>query len=272
MKTILCPIDRSPHSDRLIYYVGDLAKDTQSKIYLINVQTSARKKLELAHINTSDKKVEHEQLYELHDYLNSVKHIPCSIENESVSEKNYKKLGTIADQYDLMAMVITATRENKSMNKAVSLTKIIQETLVPLLLIPDQFKYKKIKRLLYAYDYKHEPEPPLVQLHWLADWFEAEVRFISVLPSDITTMEQDKLTSIHKSIGNSWKGNHKISFETIIYPDVPKCLEQYLSLREMNDLLVLSVNHRNMLERVWHKSVVKGLLEYSKHPYLIIHK
>jgi hypothetical protein len=113
---------------------------------------------------------------------------------------------------------------------------------------------------------------PLIQLQWLADWYEAEIRFISVLPSDISTKEQDKLSSIHKAIGNSWKGNNKVSFETIIYPDVPPCFEQYLSLREMNDLLVLSINHRNMLERFWHKSVVKGLLQYGKHPYLIIHK
>jgi hypothetical protein len=270
MKTILCPVDPSPHSDQLIHYVGDLAKDTQSKIYLIAAEASARKELALA--GPTNDKVEHERLDELHDYLNSVKHVLCSIEEESIMGNAYKKLGIIADGYDLMAMSITVTDKGKASAKGLDLTKILHATLVPLLLIPDQFKYKKIKRLLYAYDYKHEPEPPLIQLHWLADWFEAEIRFISVLPSDISTKEQDKLSSLHQTIGGSWKGNNKISFETIIYPDVPRCLEQYLSLREMNDLLVLSINHQNMLERFWHKSVVKGLLQYSKHPYLIIHK
>jgi hypothetical protein len=270
MKTMLCPIDSSPRSDRLVHYVGDLARDTQSKIYLIPAQASARKELVLA--GTNNDKPRHERLDELHDYLSSVKHVPCSIEEEPIAGNAYKKLGTIADGYDLMAMPFTVTGKEKARTKGLDLTKILHETLVPLLLVPDPFKYEKVKRLLYAYDYKHEPEPPLIQLHWLADWFEAEIRFISVLPSDISTKEQDKLISIHQVIGNSWKGNNKISFETIIYPDVPRCLEQYLSLREMNDLLVLSINHQNMLERFWHKSVVKGLLQYGKHPYLIIHR
>jgi hypothetical protein len=51
MKTILCPIDSSYRSDHLIHYVGDLAKDTQSKIYLIDANVSARKELALKGTN-----------------------------------------------------------------------------------------------------------------------------------------------------------------------------------------------------------------------------
>jgi hypothetical protein len=54
---------------------------------------------------------------------------------------------------------------------------------------------------------------------------------------------------------------------------MPKGLEHHLKLSDENDLLVLSINHQNILERVWHKRIVKGvLLHYSGYPILIIHK
>jgi hypothetical protein len=268
MKKILCPVDF--HSDKLLHYLGDLAKDTESKIYLIATEPSKDKKLALA--NSENRVGRNTPLDEFHDYLSAFKHVACGIEEESISGNSYKKLGLIADNYDLMAMSISGKGIGNVKEGGLNVTKIMQETLVPILLIPDEFKYTKIKHLLYAYDYKHEPDPPLSQLHWLADWFEAEVKFVSVLPSDISIKEQDKLEVLNKSIGKSWRGKNKISFETIVYPDVPRCLDQYLSLRGEHDLLVLSINHQNMLQRLWHKSVVKGLLRYSKHPYLIIHK
>jgi Universal stress protein family len=264
MKTILCPVEASPSSYRLVQYVGDLAKDLQAKVFLVSVQNTKRKTLALAgSLETSD----HTHVDELHDYLSGIRHIPGGIEHERLEGNSYKKLGELADRYDLLVMA-----NDPANKKGLNLTKTIAETLVPLMIVPDEFPYKKNQRLLYAYDYQNEPEPPLVQLHWLADWFEADVRFLTVLPKHTKEEENEGMLAVQKRITNSWKGKRQISFDTTTYPDVPRGLENYVGLREQNDLLVLSVNHHNMLERIWHKSVVKELLHYTKHPYLIIHK
>jgi nucleotide-binding universal stress UspA family protein len=264
MKTILCPVDSSPSSYRLVQYVGDLAKDLQAKVFLVAAQPTKRKALALAGLQD---KSDHTHIDELHDYLSGIRHIPGGVEQEGLEGKTYKKLGEMADRYDLLVMT------NDPSNKhGLDLTKTITATLVPLMVIPSEFRYRKNQRLLYAYDYQNEPEPPLVQLHWLADWFEADVRFLTVLPRHSKEEENEGLIAVQKRIANSWKGKRQVSFETTVYPDVPRGLENYVSLREQSDLLVLSVNHHNVLERIWHKSVVKELLHYTRHPYLIIHK
>jgi hypothetical protein len=267
MKKILCPIDSTPVSHRLVQYTGSLARDTQSKVYLISTEQE-KKSLVFAGVRQQGSG---RRLDELHDYLSGIKHVPCGVEEEAITGNRHKKLGAIADRYDLMTLAVLQSESQALSAQGLDLIKVLQETFAPILLVPDHFQYQKIKRLLYAYDYKHEPKPPLAELHWLADWFGAEVRFISVMQSDTSIHEEDRLNSLHNMIMNSWKGKNEISFETIIHPDVPRCLEHYLSLWKMNDLLVLSINHHNMLERLWHKSVVKGLLNRTLNPYLIIH-
>jgi len=263
MKTILCPVDFSTRSERLLAYVSSLAKDRNCKIYLVSAKAAQKKEKVLAgaHVGTikSDK---------LHDYFSGIIGLPFTVIDESLSGNLYKKLGSLADNYDIMAMSSVAHETEKDIN----LKKIIQDTLAPILIIPDRFSYQPIKRLMYAYDYKHEKEPPLMQLNWLAEWFNAEVVFVTLLPGDSSIKEENVLHIIRTGIQNSWIGVHPISFETVVYPNLPKGFEYYLGLSDANDLLLLSINHQNILERIWHKRVVKGVLQYSQHPYLIIHE
>lgn len=267
MKTILCPVDFTPESDRLLKYITSLARDRNGKIYLIATQEIKKREL----VMTGGQRKVKNRLDEIHDFITDVECVSCGILDESVSGNLYKKLGNIADNYDIMAMPINPSVSREKAND-VDLHKVIQDTLVPIMVIPDRFPYHKISRLLYAYDYKHETEPPLMQLNWVADWFDAEVVFITLMPGDTSVKEESKWTSIQFAIKNSWKGQKKISFETIVYPNLPNGLEHYLGLSNAADLLVLSVNHQNILERVWYKRVIKGVLQYSKHPYLIIHE
>lgn len=199
--------------------------------------------------------------------------MPCTVEKEIILDNVYKKISILSDHYDMM---ILGSSNGKSVkiqpSGGLDVIKSIRETLTPTLIVPDKCEYKKVKRLLYAYDYHHEPDPPMLQLRWLANWFGAEVKFISILPGEIPVNEEDKLHLLEDKIGHQWNSGKKLSFETIIYRNVARCLEHYLSLWEMNDLLVLSVNHRSMTEKIWYKSVVKQLLKYGTHPYIILHK
>jgi hypothetical protein len=265
MKTILCPVDLTARSEKLLKYVSRLAKDRNCKIYLIPTKGVPKKKKVLAGSHEGNIRSD-----ELHDYLSGILQLPFSIIDESLSGNLYKKLGNLADSYDIMAMVVNSAPEETE--KDINLKRIIQDTLAPILIIPDKFSYQPISRLLYAYDYKHEKEPPLMQLNWLAEWFNAEVVFVTLLPGDSSIKEENVLHAIRSGILNSWIGSHPISFETIVYPNLPKGFEYYLGLSDANDLLLLSINHQNILEHIWHKRVVKGVLQYSQHPYLIIHE
>lgn len=265
MKTILCPVDFTARSERLLKFVSSLARDRNCKIYLVSTKAAPKKQKVLAGFHGGNIKSD-----DLHNFISGITDIPCTLIDESLSGNLYKKLGNLADSYDIMAMAV-GSAPNESEND-INLKKIIQDTLAPILIIPDRFSYQPIRRLLYAYDYKHEKEPPLMQLNWLAEWFNAEVVFVTLLPGDSSIKEENVLHAMRTGIQNSWIGVHPISFETIVYPNLPRGFEYYLGLSDANDLLLLSINHQNILERIWHKRVVKGVLQYSQHPYLIIHE
>jgi hypothetical protein len=263
MKTILCPVNFSPQSERLLKYVADLARDRNGKVYLISSRSSKEKVVAMSGTLQEDNRLD-----EWSSQLNEIHRVASGIVHGDLEGNIYKKLSNVADRYDIMVIMINSS-DKKS--HELNVKKIIQDALAPLLVIPDRFTYQPIKRLLYAYDYKHEEEPPLMQLNWLSDWFNAPMVFVTLMPGDTSIHEERKLNSIQTAIKNSWKDKHSISFETILYSTMSRGFENYVGLSEMSDLLVLSINHQNMLERIWHKRVVKGVFQYTQRPYLILH-
>jgi hypothetical protein len=272
MKTILCPVDFTPMSDRLTKYVSQLAMDAQAKVVLM--ATPWHRKKELVGAWSEEKYDSINRLEELRDMIRAKYHITCMVEDELVIAHPYKRLSLSADRYDLMVMGITSDQKSGDhfVTAGLDPLRIIQETLAPVMMIPDKCQYSKTKRLLYAHDYKHEPEPQLMPLMWLADWFQADVRFISVLQSNSSLMERNQVHSVHRKIGERWNAAHAVTFETLVGGDVSDTLDRYLHGKEPGDQLVLSVNHQSILRRLWHKSTIKGLLDYVSHPYIIIHR
>lgn len=271
MKKILCPIDFSASSERIARYAAQLARDTNSKVILVGTHEG---KLAVAVGGEGEDKGDSiEMLGEIHDLLKGDYNISCGMEEEIISGNVSKKMPIVTDRYDLT--VLGAPQENGKKefenSAGVDLIKVIQNSLAPLLILPEDFKYEKIKRLTYAYDYRHEPQPPLAQLYWLASWFGVELRFVSIL-HDSSRREEEKFELLENRITSEKKPGIKISFESVAYKDVAECLDHYIGLWSENNLLVLSVNHQNILERLWHKSVVKELLRCAKRPYLILHK
>lgn len=271
MKKILCPVDFTMSSEKVARYAAQLARDTKSKVILM--ATHEGKLAATVGGEGEDKGDAIEMLGEMHDLLKADYNIPCGVEEEIISGNVSKKLGTVADHYDLT--VLGSPNENGKAefenSSGFDLVKIIQASLAPLLIVPENFKYEKIKRLTYAYDYSHEPQPPLGQLMWLATWFGAEVRFISILHNS-SRNEERKFEQLQTKIVSQWRPEIGISFESVAYEDVADCLDHYIGLWSDNNLLMLSINHRNILEKLWHKSVVKELLRCAKRPYLIFHK
>lgn len=265
-------MDNSASSYKVIHYVAKLAHDTGSKIVLVAIGT-AKKGLRIfaGHDHSPSESMNY--LNDIHDLLTGTYHVPCEVLTTTISTREYTKLANLADHYDLTVIGVKKERDViKESVYGMDLFQLIRASIVPLLIIPEDYPYIGVKRLLYAFDYSHEPVPPILQLRWLASLYNAEVRFISILPHTPDIREESKMYSIHNDILVLWQSPVKLSFETIVYKDVPKCLEHYWELWQQGDLIVLSVNHENALKSLWHKSVVKSLLSCAKHPFLILHK
>jgi hypothetical protein len=269
MKNILYLTDSMHISESAVDYVANLARDTSSTIVLTTIHQSKRKVAVVGESLEDDDSFTH--LNKLRYLFTRVHRVPCEVGYEDVSSSDYASLGQVADKYDLLVYG-TALKSSNTEMKNLDVVKLIKGVLVPLLLVPEGSEYKKINRLLYGFDCLHVTEPPLLQLHWLSDWFDADVHFISILSSPSSTQQEDKINSIHNKIALHWRRNKRVSFETIQYDNVSTCLEHYLDVWKRNDLLVLSVNHDRTLKRMMQPSIIKKLVAHAGHPLLVIHR
>ncbi|HWA32713.1 MAG TPA: universal stress protein [Cyclobacteriaceae bacterium] len=271
MKTILCPVDLTVFSDLTARYAAQIARDTRSRVVL--VAASAGKKAALAGDWSEDKSELTDRLEELHDILKGDYQVACGIQEEVISDNVYKRLNLLADEHDITILGMHSNQRALPTHAGgLDLIKMIRSALAPLLIVPEGYEYARVRRLLYAFDYKHEPTPPMNQLRWLTGWFGADLKFVSVIDTNMPARDRDNVAAIEHRIAAEWPDRDRLVFENIAFDDVTECLELYANLWKPGDLMVLSVNHRNMLEKIWHQSLVKRLLKRADHPYLIIHK
>jgi hypothetical protein len=273
MKTLLYPVDFGNVTSAISEYAAKLASEVNAKIVLVT--TESRSKMVHAGYAQPGKNMSTGSLNKLHDLITAHYHVSCAVDELVSSGNVYKKLSLLADKYDILLIGMKPGiegHENKLTH--IDYSKLIHEALVPLFLIPDKVEFKKIHQLVYAYDHKQEPNPPLLTLYWLADWFNAEVKFLSVLPTNISLKERTKLNLSHQFVEHEWNSARKVSFETIINDDVTSALEGYLQLNKSdhNEVMVLSVNHSTVSERHWQKGVLNRLLKNALNPYIIIHR
>ena len=270
MKKILCPVDFSMHSEKVARYAAQLAHQTNSKVVLVAVHQVKPVLVGEEHDSPGDIL---NKLSEMHDMLKTDYQISCGMEEEIIDHQISRGVSLFADRYDFTILGAPADDVKTGFRNfsGIDVIKTIQDSLAPLLIVPSNYNYEPIKRLTYAYDYLHEPELPLTQLYWLASWFNAEIRFISIL-NNSSYEEEEKLNALERNIRKEWKSQVKISFDSVVYDDAAKCLDHYIKLWPENSLLVLTVNHKNFLEKIWHKSVIKKLIRTCKNPYMILHK
>jgi hypothetical protein len=270
MKNILCPVDLTAGSYHTSKYAALLAREMNCRLVLA---VMSNKNMEVpAGTGPPEWGGPQQQLSEMRDLVNTAYRVHCATLSEQITPGHLEEFTSPTRQYSLAVVGLPPVGSAKAKLYADILIKLVQTTRIPLLLIPENTGYRKIERLLYAFDYHHANEAPLLQLGEMSGIFNASVRFLSILPSDISSREEQEINSIHNRILNEWTYAADISFETIPYDNVPLCLSHYLAIWKASDLLVLTVNQQNRWSKIWHKSVVKELLKSADHPYLILRK
>jgi nucleotide-binding universal stress UspA family protein len=271
MKTILCPIDFTIATDMVAKYAALLANQVHAKVVLVPAIVQETKLQMMQTLADSDEIAD--RLGELHEQITANYHIPCTVDQETLVGNIYKRLSLLADNYDMLMIGMKQQSEFTSDNSlSLDLLKLIHETLVPIYFVPEKIEFMPVTGITYAFDPKQEPNPPLLTLYWLADWFNVSVKFLSILPSNISLKERIRLTSAHHFVENEWNSTRAVNFETIVHDDVTTSLENHVWSGNQHDLLVLSINHTRITERNWQKSVLRRLLKNAKNPYLVIHR
>ena len=271
MKRILCSIDFSTSYDQVVKYAAHVAKDTSSKLVLL--ATHPMGKAEYAGIFSSHPEEVAEgpeRLAELCDEIRSIYCVPSDYIDEGGMHIEIKNLIRYTHDADLLVLGVQHDTLSGQLVNSSNIFKILRESTCPVLLIPENYKYHKISRFLYAFDPEKGQEPPFDKLMSLAQWFGSEMRFLSIIRKYSPELEK-KMDHDFEAFQKVWKVG-KFSFDYVYYDDVPKCLDHYVKTWKDDDVILFTIHTTNMIESLFHKSVVKEIASCASYPILVIHR
>jgi nucleotide-binding universal stress UspA family protein len=273
MKKIICITDFSSISDNAVQYAAQLALDTNSKLVLLWLQNRAHEE-KIAVFNSiqdEDAPLHTTKLSEACDLLRGVWGIRC----------DYKEIPDLVDHAEeildsdvqMVIMGIEAPSDNTPYRLFSGIDfKVVRNTQIPVLLVPETFRYKKLTRILYAFDYVHNQNPPLDQLQRLAAWLRTDVRVLSVVQTKFSSEEEAKIDGRNSELQANWKGAYALSFDSVYYPDIAQCLEHYMKLWRADDIIVFSIGQQSFTDILFHKGIIQQMTLSCEYPILIIHR
>lgn len=271
MKRILCPTDFSDTAENAIVYAAKLATSLDAQLTLLNVQSAFDfTPAELTHgkaetIRAASLRLEAEALE-----VSKVFNVSC----DSVIDPTYRKLSTVIDHeaasYDLIVMGSNGADDLYQFFNGSNTYHTMVKTNTPVLMIPSGYEYSEIKSVIYAYDCFRERMLPINPLISLVHTLKARVIALQVMEPAINPEAEEELMALQNSIKNVFAEDIELRFRTIHAENAAEAIHEYF-LRSGGDVLALSTRHRNIVQRFFHKSVVKHITGIADYPVFVFH-
>lgn len=275
MKNITVPTDFSDTAHNAFDYACELAKDTKSKIDLVNVShmgtdlingTIVPHEGELINIKKEALSAFVDQHFENDDSDTIVKN---KIKQKVVIGYAAERLVELSKKTDMLVMGTTG--KNGPLEKmfgSVS-SNVSQNAACPVWLIPPQARYRGIRNILYASNYDSSDQMVLRKINAFADIFEANIHLVHVNETK-NKGDYEFQELVLEEIFRKNASSSELRMGTIHGEKVWESLYQYANNNDI-DLIVMAHKHRNFWERIRHKSVTKKMVLNAQIPLLVLH-
>lgn len=270
MKKILCPIDFSDIAQNAIAYAAKLSKSTGSTLKLVNVQPSraltvdTEKELVIGAVA--------ERLEELAKEVRQFFKISCDTEVIQSPSLLSDAIVNSAGNFDMIVMGTHGVESLMEFFRGSNTYHAIRRSKIPVMLIPEGCTYSEIRSMVYAYDYLAERRLPLRQLRSWIKSLQCGLTVLQVNEEAVSEEVNDEMKELQYIIGEQWKDEGiDIRFDAIRSSDIAPAINSYIHRNE-SDILVLCTTHRNFIEDMFHKSVIKIITEIANYPVLVFHE
>jgi nucleotide-binding universal stress UspA family protein len=176
-------------------------------------------------------------------------------------------------QDDKIELLVMGTKGASDVIESFSGTqtvKIIEETDIPVLAVPKNASYEKIGRVVYASDYAEEDKIAIKSMIELLSPFDPKYTILHMSKKDNTISQaiydenKDELDAFLKEPDLEY---HRSTYES----SVALGIDDFM-MREKAHLLAVLMEKRNLIERIFHKSVTKKLSYMMDFPLLVYKK
>lgn len=274
MKTILVPTDFSSIANNAINYAAKLSIYTKSKLFLFHVYHVPMIVSEVPFVLTSeDNQLEeksNEQIKLVIEGLQKKYENKLEIESLSVPGFASDEIVDIAKNknYDLIVMGTKGVGGSRKLLGS-NTVDVIKNTHCNVLVIPDNVKFEKIDKIVFAFDYNTVKNnfvfDPLIEL---ASLFNSEILIFNIEDSRIkptteNAIEGVKLEHVFENVKHTyWFSEHENIVDAIHEFAVDKHAVMITMIRRSH----------NLFQQILTRSNTKQMALYSQLPLLILHE
>ena len=271
MKKIIIPVDFSDVSSNAFMYGHRLATDIDAIVKALHVYLPTSK--ELYEATVVDVDFIEMRKAKLENFVNDFdKDWGSDIMATSIVDSEFRtgfpgeEILDSLKENDAELIIMGSTGDSGPLKKwfgSVS-TKVMQESLCPVLLVPENAGYKGVHNLLYAYD---DIELDVSILNELVDFsskFDTVIHFVHVNETE-TPDPGYYLEEVFKSK----YPNQKIKIATINNDNVVESLDKYAKENKI-DIISMGTKNRSFFESFFHESMTTKMALHSEIPLLIL--
>lgn len=273
MKTILYATDCSRHATPALRYAYNLSQTLDTKLIVLSVfhlppiaVSTIRTPMQLTKMATD------EHMMVLHNYCSRYLKDRMSsdivldvIESPSISDGILKRCKAL--QPDLLILGMKDEHTLRGYFSGNIANAILGESPCPVLMVPNQFRYRKLKTLVYATDFEERDILAIKNMVALGAPYDAEIRVVHIpTKEEYAGMEQMEW---FKELLEQEVGYDKIKFHMIFADNIQEGLSMYTQDVKADLLAMLERdNTRSFFDKLLHRDRVKVMEGRSKIPLL----
>lgn len=274
MKKILFPVDFSGTSLNAYQFALHLAKKMGAEIITLHVYDV----MTIPYVDYRDYILEHYEITEWEQFENFKDEVP---KLRAIAEK--EQLGRVIvrhalkegdtettilkvaeeEKVDFIVMGTKGATGLKEVFLGTITQKIMNNSKVPVLAIPETCSYKPLKKILFLTEYDLSQLHMLRKVHNLALLFGAQVDVLQV--SEIDKGQDRKFSTEWKKI----RPKSEVNFYHLTSNDVEGTITDFIELHKI-DWITLSTHHYGFFEKLFHYSLSKTLVFHTEIPVLSI--
>ncbi len=271
MKKILCPTDFSDTAQGAVAYASKLAQKAGAHLTLFNVQSLVDRTPEEALLGEQmNAQLAYDRLEELCREISRVFKISCNGDVSTSIAGLSPVIENEAKGHDLIVMGTNGPDDFFQFVLGSNTYRLAKKTALPVLVIPVGCGYSDIRHTAFAFDYWRSNTLPMEQLVKVIQPLKSDLTVLEVMEQSYSRRAEEEILEDQGLLRDVYGGEIVMRFETLYTEDIPNALDDYVKKHDV-DLLALCSQHQNLIDRLFHKSVIKEMSRIATYPLLIIH-
>ena len=261
MKNILVPVGSSKNAKSHLQYAVDFARTIGAKLYVVqvyNVYTKAGTMIKVDHI------IERESKAFLEHHVAQIEHKGVEVITKTFKGKLVSTIELVCKTFDI-DLIILEPRTNSIKDEVYlgkTSGKIIKQTNIPALIVPEGYVFKPIASILLALKSAIiKREEALKPLQDIKNNFGSKVNLLLIKTTYYNSEDFNIPTELEKIVSNTTTSENPTTYQGV--------LEHYKTTNP--DMLCVVRRKRGFFGKLWEKNVVlKKEFHVTAFPVLVL--